>query len=68
MCDSFARPTFCLNPPALFDVLWPGQSTFPNISLGFPFRFASAIGQNVQTVTEPPSTVSWGKKAGALNT
>lgn len=45
MCDSSARPTLHLNPPALFDVLWPPQSTSPNISLGFPFRFASAIGQ-----------------------
>lgn len=49
MCDSSAGPALCLNPPALFDVLWPLQwvcpATSPNISLGFPLKSASAIGQ-----------------------
>lgn len=57
----------CLNPPDLFDVLWPLQSTSLNISLGFPFRFASAIGQKCGLSQSHPAVCAWGK-VGALNT
>jgi hypothetical protein len=38
---------------------------FLNISSGFPFRFASAIGQMSGLLQEPPNVVcAWGRKVG----
>lgn len=42
-------------------------ATSPNISLGFPLRFDSAIGQTCGLLQEPTSvTCSWERNVGAL--
>lgn len=52
----------CLNPPDLFDVLWPLQSTSPNISFGFSLQICQCNRTDVWTVTESPSSLCLGEE------